>query len=181
MPRPQGWLLFSSSPLRGTCWRASAREPPNTSLPIGDGLYTRCWQFYDKSKGEPKMFLTIVSASILTAIVSLVCIVGIPYIIAPTPWGARVLTGSKTPFGFLLSGHVVIFMLATLVGLIVGWLTLLRGRVPNSFFWILAVVALAASLVELLTDLGWLAEKVMRKPSIAFRFLWPCPTARTAR
>jgi hypothetical protein len=109
------------------------------------------------------MFLTIVSASILTAIVSLVCIIGIPYIIAPTPWGARVLTGSKTPFGFLLSGHVVIFMLATLVGLIVGWLTLLRGRVPNSFFWILAVVALAASLVELLTDLGWLAEKVMRK------------------
>ena len=109
------------------------------------------------------MFWTIVSASIVTAIVSLVCIVGIPYIIAPTPWGAKVLTGSKTPFAFLLSGHVVIFMLATFVGLIVGWLSLLRGRVPNSFFWILAVVALAASLVELLTDLGWLAEKVMRK------------------
>ena len=109
------------------------------------------------------MFWTIVSASLVTAIVSLVCIIGIPYIIAPTAWGARVLTGSKTPFGFLLSGHVVIFMLATLVGLIVGWLTLLRGRVPNSFFWILAVIALAASLVELLTDLGWLAEKVMRK------------------
>jgi hypothetical protein len=109
------------------------------------------------------MFWTIVSASIVTAMVSLVCIVGIPYVIAPTPWGARILTGIRTPFAFLLSGHVVIFMLAALAGLILGWLSLVRGRVPNSYFWILAVVALAASLVELLTDLGWLAEKAMRK------------------
>ena len=112
------------------------------------------------------MLWTIVSASIVTALVSLVCIIGIPYSIAPTKWGARFLTGIKMPFAFLLSGHVVTFCLATLVGLLLGSISL-RGRVPKSFFWILAAVALAASLVELVTDLGLWAEKVRgRKPQL---------------
>ncbi|HXQ92159.1 MAG TPA: hypothetical protein VN739_04075 [Nitrososphaerales archaeon] len=106
----------------------------------------------------------IVSASIVTALVSLVCIIGIPWSISPTKWGARILTGIKTPFAFLLSGHVVVFFLATLVGLLVGSI-LLRGRVSKSFFWIIAAIALVTSLVELVTDLGWLAQRVMgRKP-----------------
>ena len=52
-------------------------------------------------------------------------------------------------------------MLATLVGLLVGSIILFSGMVPKSFFWIVAVVALIASLAELVTDLGWWAEKVM--------------------
>lgn len=110
------------------------------------------------------MLGSIVSASIVTALVSLICIVGIPWSISPTKWGARILTGIKTPFAFLLTGHVVIFFLATLVGLLVGSIVL-RGSVPKSFFWIIAAVALITSLVELVTDLGWLAQRVLgRKP-----------------
>ncbi|MGD0724359.1 MAG: hypothetical protein ABSB63_02225 [Spirochaetia bacterium] len=112
------------------------------------------------------MLWTIVSASIVTAIVSLICIVGVPYFIAPTQWGIRVLTGFKTPFALVLSGHAIIFLLATLVGLLAGSFMIL-GRVPKSLFWILGVVALATSLLELLTDLCLLTEKLMRKPLLA--------------
>lgn len=116
------------------------------------------------------MLWTIVSASIVTAIVSLICIVGVPYFIAPTQWGIKVLTGFKTPFAVVLSGHALIFLLATLVGLLVGSFMLL-GTVPKSLFWTLGVVALAISLVELITDLGFLTEKLMRKPLLARKLI----------
>jgi len=117
------------------------------------------------------MLGTIVSASIVTALVSLICIIGIPWSISPTNWGARILTGIKTPFAFLLTGHIVIFFVATLVGLLVGSI-ILRGRVPEIFFWIVAAVALVTSLVELVTDLGWLAQRVLgRKPQPEKRVL----------
>jgi hypothetical protein len=110
------------------------------------------------------MLGSLVSASIVTALVSLICIIGIPWSISPTKWGARILTGIKTPFAFLLTGHIIIFFLATLVGLLVGSI-LLSGRVPKSLFWVVAGVALVTSLVELATDLGWLAQRVLgRKP-----------------
>ncbi len=117
------------------------------------------------------MLGTIVSASIVTALVSLICIIGIPWSISPTKWGARILTGIKTPFAFLLTGHIVVFFVATLVGLLVGSI-LLTGRVPRSLFWIVAAVALVTSLVELATDLGWLAQRVLgRKPQPEKRVL----------
>ncbi len=107
------------------------------------------------------MLGTILSASIVTALVSLICIIGIPWSISPTKWGTRLLTGIKTPFAILLTGHIAVFFLATLVGLLVGSIVLFHSAVPKSLFWILAVVALAASLLERLTDLGWWAEKFM--------------------
>jgi len=117
------------------------------------------------------MLGAIVSASIVTALVSLICIIGIPWSISPTKWGARILTGIKTPFAFLLTGHIVIFFVATLVGLLVGSI-LLGDRVPKILFWIVAAVALVTSLVELATDLGWLAQRVLgRKPQPEKRVL----------
>jgi hypothetical protein len=110
------------------------------------------------------MLGTIVSASIVIALVSLICIIGIPWSISPTKWGARILTGIKTPFAFLLTGHVVVFFIATLVGLLVGYI-LLSGRVPKSLYWIVAAVALVTGLVQWASDLGWLAQRVLgRKP-----------------
>ena len=117
------------------------------------------------------MLSSLVPASIVTALVSLICIIGIPWSISPTKWGARLLTGIKTPFAFLLTGHIVVFFVATLVGLLVGSI-LLSGAVPKSLFWIIAAVALVTSLVELATDLGWLAQKVLgRKPQPEKRVL----------
>ncbi len=117
------------------------------------------------------MLGSLVSASIVTALVSLICIIGIPWSISPTKWGARILTGIKTPFAFLLTGHIVVFYIATLVGLLVGSI-LLVGRVPKGWFWIVAAVALVTSLVELATDLGWLAQRVLgRKPQPEKRVL----------
>jgi hypothetical protein len=124
-----------------------------------------------KQQGEPEMLGTIVSASIVTALVSLVCIIGIPWSISPTKWGTRILTGIKTPFAFLLTGHIVIFFVATLIGLLVGSI-LLSGAVPKSSYWIIAAVALVTSLVELATDLGWLAQRLLgRKPQPEKRVL----------
>jgi hypothetical protein len=81
------------------------------------------------------------------------------------------LTGIRTPFAFLLTGHIVIFFLATVVGLLVGSI-LLSGVVPKSLYWIIAAVALVTSLVELATDLGWLAQRMLgRKPQPEKRVL----------
>jgi hypothetical protein len=146
----------SSNAKRNACDESSRRRSP-----LGGRLYNHDKRLYDREKGEQEMLWKIVSASIVTALVSLICIIAIPYSIAPKKWGTKILTGFKTPFAFLLSGHIVIFMLATLVGLLVGSIILFSGMVPKSFFWIVAVVALIASLAELVTDLGWWAEKVM--------------------
>ena len=89
----------------------------------------------------------------------------------PYKVGGKNLTGIKTPFAFLLTGHIVVFFIATLVGLLVGSI-LLVGRVPKGWFWIVAAVALVTSLVELATDLGWLAQRVLgRKPQPEKRVL----------